>query len=82
MNCRILQIPEMKGALGINEKNFTLKMARKDKKEKQKNKKKSMKMLCKLLSNYCTGCLILRYLSFVEFSHTDCGKLTKEIIER
>lgn len=39
MNCRILQIPEMKGALGINEKNFTLKMARKDKKVKQKNKK-------------------------------------------
>lgn len=41
MSCRILQIPEMKGALAMNEKNFALKMVRKDKKVKQKNEKKA-----------------------------------------
>ena len=32
MNCRMLQIPEMKGALAINEMSFTLKLFEKIKK--------------------------------------------------
>ena len=41
-----------------------------------------MKMFYKLMSNYYIGCVILRYLSSVEFSNTDCRELTEKINER